>query len=82
MEQQVITPEELKSLNDFQQQRNQIIDSFGSIEFQISNLKLIKNNLISNLADLNKNSTEFEQILLQKYGNGNIDISTGEFTPQ
>lgn len=81
MEKKVITPEELKSLQDFQTKRNQIVNDFGVIEFQIQELNSQKQNLVSILNQLKQEESKVTSDLQQKYGDGNIDISNGEFTP-
>jgi hypothetical protein len=43
-------------------------------------LKLQKEVLVGNLANLKNKENELGQTLQNKYGNGNINIETGEFT--
>ena len=54
---------------------------FGQVEVAIQTLELQKESLIEALAELKQKETQYGQTLQDKYGNGNINIETGEFTP-
>jgi hypothetical protein len=79
MEKTVLTTDELQSLKDFQTKRNQIINDFGIIEFQIQELKTQKEMLVKALANLKTEENKVSQELQDKYGEGNIDLNSGEF---
>lgn len=79
MEQIFLTQEELQKVNNLNLERADLISKFGSIEYDIQNLELEKNLLKDNLTDLNKRSLSLGEELQQKYGEGNINIETGEF---
>lgn len=79
MEKTVLTTEELQSLKNFQSTRNQIINDFGVIEFQIQELKTQKEMLVKTLANLKIEENKVSQELQDKYGEGNIDLNSGEF---
>ena len=79
MEKTVLTTDELQSLKNFQSTRNQIINDFGIIEFQIQELKTQKEMLVKALANLKAEETKVSQELQEKYGEGNIDLTSGEF---
>ena len=79
MEQIFLTQEELQKVNNLNLERADLISKFGSIEYDIQNLELEKNLLKDNLTDLNKRSLNLGEELQQKYGEGNINIETGEF---
>jgi len=79
MEKTVLTTDELQSLKNFQSTRNQIINDFGIIEFQIQELKTQKEMLVKALANLKIEENKVSQELQEKYGEGNIDLTSGEF---
>lgn len=77
----ILTTEELSDLKSIQEQGNQIMTGFGQVEIAIQTLELQKESLIEALAELKQKETQYGQTLQDKYGNGNINIETGEFTP-
>jgi hypothetical protein len=79
MEKTVLTTDELQSLKNFQSTRSQIINDFGVIEFQIQELKTQKEMLVKALANLKTEENKVSQELQEKYGEGNIDLTSGEF---
>ena len=79
MEKIVLTTDELQSLKNFQSTRSQIINDFGIIEFQIQELKTQKEMLVGTLANLKVEENKVSQELQDKYGEGNIDLTSGEF---
>jgi hypothetical protein len=79
MEKTVLTTDELQSLKNFQSTRSQIINDFGIIEFQIQELKTQKEILVGTLANLKVEENKVSQELQDKYGEGNIDLTSGEF---
>jgi hypothetical protein len=79
MEKTVLTTDELQSLKSFQSTRSQIINDFGIIEFQIQELKTQKEMLVKALANLKVEENKVSQELQDKYGEGNIDLTSGEF---
>ena len=79
MEKTVLTTDELQSLKNFQSTRSQIVNDFGIIEFQIQELKTQKEMLVKALANLKVEENKVSQELQEKYGEGNIDLTSGEF---
>ena len=80
MEKQFITEEEKAKLAEFRQREEQIIISLGQIEYQIQSLELDKDSLTEQLSQLRKDQSTLGQNLTEKYGDGNVNIETGEFT--
>jgi hypothetical protein len=76
----ILTTEELSDLKSIQEQGNQIMTGFGQVEIAIQTLELQKESLIEALAELKQKETQYGKTLQDKYGNGNINIETGEFT--
>jgi predicted nucleic acid-binding Zn-ribbon protein len=79
MEQIFLTQEELQQVNQLNSERADLISKFGTIEYEIQNLELDKKKLTEQLIELNKKSLQTGDELQQKYGEGNINIETGEF---
>jgi hypothetical protein len=80
MEKILLTQEEIDSLKSIQEENTALIASFGQLEMAYQSLKLQKEILVGKLANLKNKENELGQTLQNKYGNGNIDIETGEFT--
>ena len=82
MKTQKLTSEELEKLKNFQTQNNQITNSLGQIEIQKQVLESQKIDILQQLSKFQEESSELSKELQEKYGNGNIDIETGEFTSE
>jgi peptidoglycan hydrolase CwlO-like protein len=80
MEKVLLQKEELDTIKEIQQTELNLIDQLGSIEYQIQTLQLQKDNLRQEIIKLQSKSQKFGDDLQQKYGDGNINIETGEFT--
>ena len=79
MEKKVLTQEELQEVKDLQIENSNLISQFGELEVVIQNLSLKKEELITKLKELKDKEVKIGQTLQDKYGDGNIDIETGEF---
>ena len=79
MEKKVLTQEELQEVKNLQVENSNLISQFGELEVVIQNLSLKKEELITKLKELKDKEVKIGQILQEKYGDGNIDIETGEF---
>ena len=80
MEKQFITEEEKAKLAEFRQREEQIIIGLGQIEYQIQTLELDKDLLTESLSQLRKDQVTLGQQMTEKYGDGNVNLDTGEFT--
>ena len=83
-----LTTEELESIKDLQTQYNKSVFELGSLEAQLqflqAQLKTLDAEKINILKDMNtigEKEKELISSLEEKYGNGNIDLATGEITP-
>jgi len=79
MEKIYLTEAEKKEIIDIQTQENDYIVQLGQIEYQIQSLKLQKNTIGENLKQFDQRKTKFAQQLQDNYGEGSINIETGEF---
>ena len=77
---QVITPEELTQVQSLQSRRDQLTIDFGYIEFQIQELELKKESLVDALTQLKNEEIQIGKEISEKYGEGSINITKGEFT--
>ena len=78
MTKKVLTEEELQTLKDFQQQENNLVFSFGQVEYQIASLESQKDDLIEAKQKFETERIEFAKVLTKKYGDGNINLESGE----
>lgn len=79
MEKILLTQEEINELKSVQEQNNQLIVSFGQLEIVLQNLEIQKQELKTQYQLLKEKENQLGQSLQTKYGNGNINIETGEF---
>lgn len=79
MEQVFLTEEEVKRLKEIQEKEANLIAQFGQLEYQIQSLLLQKENLKKNITLIQTESSNAGKELQQKYGDGTIDITSGEF---
>ena len=79
MEKVLLPKEELDSLVKIQNDQTLIANQLGSLEYQIQSLNLDKEALIKQLRDLQNRSQELGKTLQEKYGEGTINIESGEF---
>ena len=77
---QVITPEELTQVQSLQSRRDQLTIDFGYTEFQIQELELKKESLVDALIQLKNQEIQIGKEISEKYGEGSINITKGEFT--
>jgi hypothetical protein len=77
---QVLTTEEVKSLQEVQNQRDQLTINFGYVGLQLQELELQKETLVTAFLTLKQEELKIGKELQEKYGEGTIDINKGEFT--
>ena len=79
--------EEITKLKDIQSKNNEIVFNLGildldinALEISIESLKERRKNLRNDFENLSKEQKVNAEDLTEKYGDGNIDLETGEFT--
>jgi stress response protein YsnF len=82
MENKVLTPEELYKLQELNNKRGELVERFGILEINIQDLKLQKEQLIEELSQIKKAEVEIGALLQEKYGDINVNLSTGETVPR
>ena len=81
MEKKVLSQEELQSLKDFQTREESLVLAFGQIAYQQQTLDEEQDKVIEAKQKFDTERAEFASSLTSKYGNGTINIETGEITP-
>jgi len=80
MESKKLLNEELQVLKKYQEDTNTIIVNLGKLDLQINLFKRNKEQLIKEYQELEAKQLKTAQELQDKYGEGNIDLESGEFT--
>ena len=81
MENKVLTQEELQSLKDFQSKEENLVLIFGQIAYQQETLDDQMDKAIEEKRKFEKERSDLALSLTEKYGNGTINIETGEIIP-
>lgn len=74
-----LTPEELLLLKQLSNQREKIKIQLGNLEYELQLLKKEKNKVIQDLQNLEENCSKIANELQKKYGEGALNLKTGEF---
>mgnify|MGYP003990586197 FL=1 len=78
-----LSEEELKILREYQKKQNAITFDLGQVDIQKAFLEGQRSSILDGLVDLQEKSNKTAKELQKKYGDGNIDLETGEFiTPE
>ena len=80
MEKKVLTPEELQSLRDLNEKQISLISTLGQIEYQIILLNKQKKNLKNQIEIIESENVKLGKTLTEKYGDGSLNLETGEIT--
>ena len=81
MENQKLTQEELNKIAELQEKNRAIVNEFGEIRLIEINLKRRSDNAEKFLTDLREEENAFGKELSEKYGDGTVDLQSGEFVP-
>lgn len=76
----ILEVQEIESLKKIQEEIASITQQLGEIEIQSLNLQQIKSQIIDNLSKIKASQQELGATLSSKYGQGTIDLTSGEFT--
>lgn len=79
MEKTVLTKEEVENLTSLQQQQNDLILQLGQVEYQLGFFDRQKTLIKTELEAFEKRQQEQAQKLEEKYGQGTINLESGEF---
>ena len=75
------TDEELKKLQDVKQTYERLTINLGQLGMQRINLEMQEKTLKDKLDKLMETERELAKTFSTKYGQGQLDINTGKFTP-
>ena len=75
-----LTEEELKQIENTQVNRNKLLTELGQIKLAEITLEKRLEFAENFLSELEQQESSVAKLLEDKYGNGTIDIKTGEFT--
>jgi len=75
-----LTKDEIKEIGDIRSSISSVTIAIGEAEIAFTNLGVRKNELLNNLRKLSEKQNDFAKKLEDKYGNGNVNLETGEFT--
>ena len=76
---QVLTKKEIENLTLLQQQQNDLIFNLGQVEYQLTYFTKQKNLIQQQLEALESNQTTTAQEMEKKYGQGTVNLESGEF---
>ena len=75
-----LSKEELDKLKEFKVKNDQIVLQLGQVDVQRAILEGQRGVILEKLAELQEESKSTAEKLQEKYGDGNINLETGEFT--
>jgi|TARA_R100001377_G_scaffold81716_1_gene61413 hypothetical protein len=75
-----LSEEELKQLRDFQDKQQVLTLNLGSVDIQKAMLEGQRSTILDKFADLQEESNKTAKSLQDKYGDGSINLESGEFT--
>lgn len=81
MEVKKLSQEELNKLNEFRQVEGYLVQNLGDLEIKLILINQQKENLKLQTLSLQQEQNEYAKQLQEKYGEGSINIETGEFIP-
>ena len=88
MSEKKFTEEEMKKLRGIQQKYFEIQNSFGKVKIarmnlqtQFEDLDIFEDGLMEKFTSNRKEETNFVDEITKKYGDGNLNLETGTFTP-
>ena len=75
-----LSKEDLESRKGYQQQQNEITFELGQVDINRAILEGQRAVILDKLGDLQEKTNKTGKDLQEKYGDGNIDLGSGEFT--
>ena len=76
-----LSKEEVSKLTDYQNLTNEIVGGLGQIKLNYEMLEQKEDELLEKFRELQVNQRALAVELKEKYGEGNLDLEKGEFTP-
>ena len=82
MENQKLTAEEIADIQSIQEKTRAALLELGELEIHANSIVKRKENVFATLTAIRTQEQELAQSLTERYGDGSIDLNTGEFTPK
>jgi hypothetical protein len=79
MEKIILSKEEITELKQSQDLQNELMRSLGEIEYQIQELELQKEEFRNKMKGFKTNNQKMGENLQSKYGDGVVNLDSGEF---
>ena len=79
MENKVLDKEEVETLTSLQQEQNDHLFDAGQLEYQLKVIENRKRNLWVALQQIEEKQIKTAQELEEKYGQGTVNLESGEF---
>ena len=76
-----LSEKELQILKEYQNKTNEVVAALGGIELQFDALETQKEKALDEFKVLQESQIKTGKELQDKYGEGNINLEDGEFTP-
>ena len=75
-----LSEETLSQLKSYQKSSNELVFALGQVDFQKAIVEGQRSEVLTQLADLQEEQDKIGKKLQKEYGEGNINLETGEFT--
>lgn len=82
METKKLTEEEIKSLQELNARQAGLINALGQLEYQMTLMEANKASLKERIQVIEEENRTLGQSLTEKYGNGTLNLETGEITAE
>ena len=79
MEKTVLTKEEIQQLSSLQEQQNDFVIQLGQTEYQINLLERQKISIKQQIEKFEESQVQLAKQLVDKYGQGSVNLENGEF---
>lgn len=79
MDKVIVNQEELVALNQIQNELNEVTITLGLLEIQVNEIQAMKQEAFMRLATIRDKQERLGKELSSKYGNGSVDLNSGEF---
>jgi hypothetical protein len=79
MEKTVLTKEEITQLSSLQEQQNDFVIQLGQTEYQINLLERQKISIKQQIEKFEESQVHLAKQLEDKYGQGSVNLESGEF---
>ena len=79
MENKVLSKEDIETLTSLQQEQNDLVYQLGQVEYQLRFFNRQKTLVKTELEAFEKRQQEQAQKLEEKYGQGTVNLESGEF---